>query len=176
MQLKGLMEALDKIHNPTHLGEKFGRHGDLKPENILWYRNTADDPGILVIADFGLTAVHRAISRSKVDNETISRTPEYRPPECDIKGAKISRRYDIWTLGCVFMEMIVWFLGGCTDLEQFCEDRVSLDYMSGVDKPLFYEIQGYTSGGRVNGEEVDYVVTIKEAVINVRLRSIWSYS
>ncbi|KAK6206036.1 hypothetical protein LQW54_007975 [Pestalotiopsis sp. IQ-011] len=138
-QLNGLVGALDKIHNPPHLANIYGRHGDLKPDNILWYTPYKGDPrGILVISDMGFTAVNSEISRSKQTNGK-ARTPTYRAPELDIYEANVSREYDIWCLGCIFLEMMMWILGGDALIKQFKKERMTVEnVVNGVKTPVFF--------------------------------------
>ncbi|GAP87363.1 putative serine threonine protein kinase [Rosellinia necatrix] len=123
-QLVGIAGAVQAIHHPPHLPGQYGRHGDLKPDNILWYKQCEDDPnGILVVSDMGFTVAHRTYSRSKDAAYNTARTPSYYPPEIDNAGGTISSKYDVWTLGCVFLEMVTWFLGGKEELSQFVGNR-----------------------------------------------------
>lgn len=65
--------------------------------------------GILVIADFGLMAFHRGQSRSLVPGAKLHGTPTYAPPEWQL-NYQVSRSYDIWSLGCVYLEFITWLV------------------------------------------------------------------
>ncbi|KAI0142503.1 kinase-like protein [Hypoxylon sp. NC0597] len=125
-QCLGITDGLWKIHhysswtdNQTRTDEQIpfddnrnrGRHGDIKPENILFF-STPEGNYRLVITDFGLTRFHSAHSVSKIAADRVggfSRT--YRPPEFDMKSF-ISQAYDMWSLGCVFLEFVSWFLLG----------------------------------------------------------------
>ncbi|KAL8347560.1 hypothetical protein RB601_003041 [Gaeumannomyces tritici] len=116
-QVLGLTEAIHTIHEPPNifLGDperKFGRHGDLKPENILYYPSAdgSKAPDKLVITDFGLADVHRELSKSAVPKNELSYTRSWAPPECDMKG-DINTLWDIWSLGCIFLDMACWMLG-----------------------------------------------------------------
>jgi serine/threonine protein kinase len=137
-QFYDIVDAINYIHNPSNMfndkGQKlYGRHGDIKPENILWYRKNGQD--ILVISDLGLSAVHREASRS--NQIEADATPSYRPPECDIQCednrniGRISRSFDIWSLGCMFIELITWMLLDYHGLEQFKSKRQS-SYVKGL--------------------------------------------
>ncbi|KAI0458011.1 kinase-like domain-containing protein [Xylaria acuta] len=99
----------------TSVGTKlYGRHGDIKPANILWFQNPIDvnDKGTLKLTDFGLAEFHTLHSRSNLSKSRIATSPSYRPPEYDMVEGKISRSYDIWTMGCLYLEFITWLLGG----------------------------------------------------------------
>jgi serine/threonine protein kinase len=149
-QINGLVSALNAIHNfntgkrPESQNvqtaatratgyqalqikvqkEKYGRHGDLKPENILWFsqRDSADPGGILQIADFGLGRFHGMESRSRQDPAMINGSPTYTPPEIFLRQL-VSRAYDIWSFGCIFLEFITWLLEGSSGLEKFNKMR-----------------------------------------------------
>jgi serine/threonine protein kinase len=136
-----LAKALSTIHQDANdqdpgEGERlYGRHGDIKPSNILWFppcmRAGVEDIGQLVIGDFGLGQFHSQESRSAVDPSSLARSPSYRPPEFD-KKENISRKIDIWSLGCTFLEFITWFLMGF--------DAVSKQFPQARSEPDIYDI------------------------------------
>jgi serine/threonine protein kinase len=104
----------------------FGRHGDIKAENILLFAEDVDNEhGVLVIADFGLTAFHKKASRSRQKAEYITGSPSYEGPELMLHS-NISRAYDIWGLGCLYLEFISWLVCGWEQLERFPEARVRI--------------------------------------------------
>ncbi|KAH7323473.1 kinase-like domain-containing protein, partial [Rhexocercosporidium sp. MPI-PUGE-AT-0058] len=120
----------------------FGRHGDLKPENLLWFRQdheSQDPKGILQIADFGLGRFHRRDSRSGINPETVQSSPTYEPPECKLRQP-VSRAYDIWSLGCVFLEFMTWLLEGTEQIEGFSEFRGRVETNTGIDDDNFFTI------------------------------------
>ncbi|KAG9230349.1 kinase-like domain-containing protein [Amylocarpus encephaloides] len=165
-QLSGIMAAIDHIHNPEHLyliteEQKYGKHGDIKPDNILWFQSTSDPMGILVISDLGLSTLNRAISRSNIPNEKVPKVPLYRPPECDVTGGTISRAYDIWTLGCLFLDVTTWYLGGCALLNAFEETRCSTYILTGGDNNMFFELERLDTEDRLV-----YVAQVKPQVIS----------
>ena len=100
-------------------------HGDIKPENILTFNDDRDSAlGTLKTADFGLSKLY-AISR-RTNLHTVKRggTPTYRPLECDLTLiGQVSRAYDIWSLGCVYLEVVTWFLKDWDDVEEFRKNR-----------------------------------------------------
>jgi serine/threonine protein kinase len=129
----------------------FGRHGDIKPENILYFpRSDRDLRGILVITDFGCTDFS---TREELDHnrrKSLPNSPTYRAPETDLdpEDSSITSSYDIWTLGCVFLEFLTWWLGGWTFVEHFVARRMEQD-------PSWYG----TSGGLFR---TDFFFTIIE--------------
>ncbi|KAK0609727.1 kinase-like domain-containing protein [Bombardia bombarda] len=148
-QMAGIMAAIHIIHDPKHLHDKlnpqekrYGRHGDIKPDNILWFNLGEDksDRGSLVISDMGLTSFNRDSSRSYIPNKNVLGAPGYRPPECDIEGGTVSRLFDIWTLGCLFLEMLTWLLGGQKLRNEFRKERMTVKYITGHVSDVFFEI------------------------------------
>ncbi|KAK1496615.1 protein kinase [Colletotrichum tamarilloi] len=118
-QIYGLADALDALHNYEGGGNY--RHGDLKPENILRFRDKTF-VGILKIADMGLAKRHIYATASRM-NATTTRygTVRYEPPEVATNrlDKARSRRYDIWSMGCIILEFIIWLLYGYEALEEF---------------------------------------------------------
>lgn len=73
-------------------------HRDLKPENILW----CEDKMRMKIADLGMCCAHNR-KRSK---KSGCQTPRYRAPEVYALWTDYNYKIDIWSLGCIFFEMI----------------------------------------------------------------------
>ncbi|TDZ54563.1 Homeodomain-interacting protein kinase 4 [Colletotrichum trifolii] len=95
----------------------WGRHGDIKPSNILWFSTYGEDGDHLVVADLGLTRYHSLLTKSRV-LRVDGFTGTYRAPEIDL-GGPISAKYDIWSLGCVFLEFCIWFVYGADAIKSF---------------------------------------------------------
>lgn len=118
----------------------FGRHGDIKPENILWFKNNRMySMGILQIADFGLGRFHGRDSRSGINPEKVVSSPTYEPPECKLRQP-VSRTYDIWSLGCVFLEFITWLLKGNAEIDGFSDARGRIPTGGIVNDDNFFTI------------------------------------
>ncbi|KAK5633816.1 hypothetical protein RRF57_009530 [Xylaria bambusicola] len=166
-QLVGLAEAVKTIHYPPHMEHKYGRHSDLKPDNILWYRTYGDDPnGILVVSDMGFTVAHHTLSRSNDHPATVARTPEYRPPELDTESnSTISRKSDIWPLGCIFLEMVIWFLGGKEEREGFKKSRKEEEPKYGAMTYTFFTLtQREIQSDNESGEQSKFHAEVKTSV------------
>ncbi|KUJ21647.1 kinase-like protein, partial [Mollisia scopiformis] len=137
--------------NPIPVKEEeriYGRHGDIKPENILWSdeSESGDDCassqeleqiGILVIADFGLMDFHGKQSRSMVQAD-VPASPTYAPPELRLRKS-ISRAYDIWSLGCLYLEFVTWLVCWLDELDKFPHAR-ALTSSSEINDDLYYTI------------------------------------
>jgi serine/threonine protein kinase len=132
-QLHGLAAALTAAHNlggSDTLGASY-RHGDLKPENILVFED-GGPIGKLKIGDWGeakyqgkITAIRAGRTTTRFGNK------RYEAPEVET-GVKISflgqskerrsRLGDVWAMGCITLEFIVWLLYGKRGLDQFNHD------------------------------------------------------
>ncbi|KAA8497064.1 Cyclin-dependent kinase 2 [Porphyridium purpureum] len=73
-------------------------HRDLKPQNLL-----IDRWGILKLADFGLARAF-GIPVRHYTHEVV--TLWYRAPEILLGARKYSTPVDIWSIGCIFAEMV----------------------------------------------------------------------
>ncbi|KAG8161859.1 hypothetical protein KVR01_008846 [Diaporthe batatas] len=125
-QMLGLAEALDFLHNQIGNQANF-RHGDLKPGNILHFPAKEDPYGVLKIADFGISRVHNVatLQRKGVETTTRATTPSYEAPEALSRGIPRSRKYDIWSLGCIYLEFTIWFMRDWRAVENFSLARKS---------------------------------------------------
>ncbi|KAK0643155.1 kinase-like domain-containing protein [Cercophora newfieldiana] len=121
-QYHGITDGLREIHgsnknlDPNDRNQLQGRHGDIKAENILWIKNHRGKKNHLLISDFGLSRFH---SFKSVSAEAVAPgfTPSYRPPECNLPRVNISLQYDMWTLGCLLLDFITWYLLGWESVE-----------------------------------------------------------
>ncbi|KAF4953292.1 hypothetical protein FSARC_12432 [Fusarium sarcochroum] len=126
-QCQGLADGLCAVHNYVSgqakrnsaegasqtNNQNRGRHGDIKPENILYFEQGGSARGRLVIADFTLMRFHSEESVDITESGKVGFSPTYRPPERDDgSGTIVTQSYDIWTLGCVFLEFLSWHLLG----------------------------------------------------------------
>lgn len=128
-QLRGLTDALNELHIYRGPGGGSYRHGDLKPENILCFKNDKDETevGLWKIADMGLAKHHFTDTHLRPETVTKYGTLIYQPPEVHTDKLKRasgkvmgrSRLYDIWSIGCITLELIVWLLYGYEDLKKF---------------------------------------------------------
>ena len=137
-QFLGLASALRHIHNlpdadrtagpsrnlsaPTTDTRKSGWHHDLKPENILYFKGLSSLGGEFRIADFGSGKVNTYRSGS-VNTKSPNGTLTYEPPEAANEGPT-SRPYDMWSMGCVFFELLIWAVFDYESVKTFASDRV----------------------------------------------------
>ncbi|KAI1108977.1 kinase-like domain-containing protein [Nemania sp. NC0429] len=123
----------------------YGRHGDIKPENILWFPSSTDG-GTLKLTDFGLAEFHTLYSRSNLRKSRIATSASYRPPECDMIDGRISRSYDIWTMGCLYLEFIAWLLGGWELVRDFTIARATQVATPSLDQLDYSFFESVESG------------------------------
>lgn len=142
-QFSHLAKVIRTIHNlsPTETSKpttsltphikKSGWHHDLKPQNILYfkdpyYEKISSNSGEFRIADFGAGKIHTYRSRS-IGTQSPNGTQTYEPPEAKSEGAT-SRPYDIWSLGCVFLELLIWAVFGFEAVKTFEGERIDRRY------------------------------------------------
>lgn len=113
-QLLGVCSALRMMHEyDSGYGDYAGRghtciHFDLKPDNILIERQT----GNWLLTDFGQAAL------TESQSDTIPRvgghfgTDAYAPPENDDTSMPFGPAYDIWSLGCIILEVTAFAVRG----------------------------------------------------------------
>ncbi|KAK4680737.1 hypothetical protein QC764_101410 [Podospora pseudoanserina] len=105
------------------------RHGDLKPENILQFNQSQTNDsrwlGTLKIADLGLAKQHvfATARRKEVTNQKFT-TSHYEAPEA-VANLHLprSRRFDIWSIGCVILEFVIIILYGNDGLASFYDQH-----------------------------------------------------
>lgn len=86
-----LLRGLKYIHSAGII------HRDLKPSNLLLNANCD-----LKICDFGL-------ARTSSENEFMTEyvvTRWYRAPELLLNSSEYSAAIDVWSVGCIFMELM----------------------------------------------------------------------
>ncbi|KAF5660868.1 serine threonine kinase [Fusarium heterosporum] len=145
IQCQGLIDALGTIHDtrikPLRINESgsqisqekdFGIHGDIKPANILHFSQETSHfrLGNLKVADFGLITFHTRASRTRMNRATAyAASQTYRSPEHDISFF-MSKKVDIWALGCVFSELMTWVIldTGRSELEDLRHHQQPQDF------------------------------------------------
>lgn len=140
----GLVKALYALHE--ELGDAGNcRHGDLKPGNILHFTSGTEEGtlGILKITDFGISRIHQEATFDRLGKPTITgaTSPSYEAPEAVAPKAARSRKYDIWSVGCIFLEFIVWLVQDWNAVQSFASARISTSVQVGGETPShFYRI------------------------------------
>ena len=104
--LKQMLAGLHYMHSKSVV------HRDMKPQNLLLSSNKE-----LKLADYGLARVE-GIPVKKYTHEAV--TLWYRPPDVILGSANYGLAVDLWSVGCIFAEMITGnpLFNGHTDQEQ----------------------------------------------------------
>lgn len=118
-QLAGLAAALEELHRNKY------RHGDLKPENILVFEHEKQQ-GIWKLADLGLAKFHEDATQIRPDttSNNYNGTVSYEPPEVAGRTGPRSRRYDIWCMGCITLQLVIWLLCGIKGHDEFMKKSI----------------------------------------------------
>jgi serine/threonine protein kinase len=126
LALAGLCSAVRAVHKQFSEDRtllRIGCHHDLKPKNIF----IQDDKFLL--ADFGLSRFKDAAAVSDTSYKNVGGT--YVAPECEhfdeagraTRKTVIGRPSDVWSLGCIVMEVLVYMYFGPAGVSQFEDDR-----------------------------------------------------
>lgn len=130
-QMTGIATAISYLHNDLlEQGSRYiwGAHMDLKPANILIMTDPSSACGRWEISDFGFSYLKPKDSGQELPPHPGLGT--YEPPECQLNLPQ-SRAYDIWSLGCVFLECLIWRMRGLGAIDAFGEDRLNDVEVSG---------------------------------------------
>ncbi len=121
--ISGLCSALHALHN-FHVSHMeflaIGCHHDLKPDNILVNK------GSFLLADFGLSTIKDSKKASDTSFKKVR--GDYVAPECEnleelSKRNVINRSSDIWSLGCIILELITHVMTGPEGVRDFETER-----------------------------------------------------
>lgn len=128
-QFRGMAEAVKRIHdlsykeaqttsltvNTSAPGERrTAWHHDMKPGNILYFKNSSSNCGMFRFSDWGCGKVNTDRTRSYNTKSPIG-TITYQ--------GKTSRPYDVSSLGCGVLEILVWAVFGSKAVESFSDQR-----------------------------------------------------
>ncbi|KAH7071152.1 hypothetical protein BKA63DRAFT_517433 [Paraphoma chrysanthemicola] len=115
------------------------QHGRLKHENILWFQGIGESgpAGILKIADLRVAHFHSNSSRiyPRDDLDFTYDAPEYK------FGLTETSQCDIWSMGCILLQMIVWYLRGWKGVDDFSVARCADSKGRLIDSDSFFGIE-----------------------------------
>lgn len=129
-RLKGYFACLCHALLYLHEREKPIKHRDIKPENIL-----IDAFGTVILTDFDISKEYRSREAAVTSGKTMC-TVKYAPKET-LSGRNRDLDSDIFSLGCVFLEMATVMLG-----ESFTNlyDHISGQTPNGGQTPDIYVV------------------------------------
>ncbi len=101
-----LLSAVEACHKRNIL------HRDLKPDNCFFLAD-----GTMKLGDFGLARLY-GTPKTRLSPEPI--TLWYKPPEMLLGATEYCAAVDMWSVGCIFAQMILRkpFLEGISDISQ----------------------------------------------------------
>jgi serine/threonine protein kinase len=154
IQLQGISSALKRMHgfgseesghSERMTGSKICIHFDLKPDNILVEEGLNGAAGRWLITDFGQAALApRGNGTTPLVGGHFG-TDAYAPPEID-ESVDTGRAYDIWSLGCIMLEIAAFVLysyAGLKGAQGLDQARRSTQPGSrGTDERFFYRERG----------------------------------
>lgn len=128
-----LLEGIKYLHDHWII------HRDLKTSNLL-----LDDNGTLKICDFGLA---RKYGNPLREYSPIVVTLWYRPPELLMGCKKYAPSIDLWSIGCIFFELMVRkpLFTGNTEIEQLTMIFNELGYPTQEKWPSFTKLPNFKS-------------------------------
>ncbi|KAM0228896.1 hypothetical protein ACHAPO_010420 [Fusarium lateritium] len=181
VQLKGLATALRQLHYfglpddladlPPSVKDEYDqtavnisiRHGDLKPENLLWFLEETvggEKSRYLKIADMGLAKRHVMATQDRTYlTSTRYGTILYEAPEAQTSNSGRSRQYDVWSMGCIALEWVIWILYGNAQLQRFHSHLKGY----GNEFTPYYQLDARSSSGgaKVHPAVVHWISHIK---------------
>ena len=138
-QILGLATALSAAHNLNNTEASYC-HGDFKPENILVFTSEDGSLGTFKIGDWGEAKYHKGRTEMRFMKKTARYgTLRYEAPEVvtglksklkDQPEKRRSRLYDVWSMGCIMLECIVWLLYGLDGIKRLQETYLPLSTKS----------------------------------------------
>lgn len=145
-EVLGLIQALHRIitYDVSDSTESlYGFHFDIKPENILVQNDNS-----FVISDFGqATFLKVGGTSSRVVGN--GGTDAFAPPEIDNLNVKQSRKFDIWSLGCILVDIATFVAHGREGLPRLDELRHTKLVDSNKEDDRFFERIPGTEGFRI---------------------------
>ncbi|KAE8675774.1 putative serine/threonine-protein kinase [Hibiscus syriacus] len=105
--MKQLLMALEHCHMQGVM------HRDIKASNIL-----VNNEGVMKLGDFGLANILTSKNKNQLTSRVV--TLWYRPPELLMGSTSYDVSVDLWSVGCVFAEVLMGkpILKGITEVEQ----------------------------------------------------------
>ncbi|MCJ1440891.1 MAG: hypothetical protein MMC23_001377 [Stictis urceolatum] len=151
-----LADALWYLHTGIILADSPAQvyciHMDLKPENVLIMSATDHPVGQWQLSDFGLSVIDTQTSCQDTRYLTIGEAAKflesnvrpqrkpgtYQAPEVEPSTAnKVGRKTDVWSMACIFSEVLAFALGGRELLLEFRSARL-FENESGDKDDYFY--------------------------------------
>ncbi|KAK3304179.1 kinase-like domain-containing protein [Chaetomium strumarium] len=102
-QCVGIASGLNRIHRYTSTETATDEEADASPRNNKIYGRHGD-----------IKPENILLFRDHQNSQDL---------ECDMEKRTVSRSFDIWSLGCVLLEFVAWYLGGWDLVSEFVTCR-----------------------------------------------------
>ncbi|KAL9120617.1 MAG: hypothetical protein Q9187_002825 [Circinaria calcarea] len=157
--MHGIADGLSYLHNfrarpaTSRTGCEplmHGYHHDIKPRNIL-VRGSA-----FILADFGTSKLKDIDKDTKTmwKNTTFEYgAPECRDPETWVAGT-VGRALDIWSLACVFSEIVTYALHGSKGILEFRRQRLK-EHLNGGMTQCFHDGENLDSDVGIHLDDLE---------------------
>ena len=123
LSMSCLASAVDHLHMMSI------SHNDIKPRNVLLLPEVSSTQNgwQIFLADFGISEpyhVNAKETRCQADGKAAAGTPRYHAPEVQCRSGSETigwsgHKADIWSLGCIFAEVLTFALKGKSGLQSF---------------------------------------------------------
>jgi serine/threonine protein kinase len=147
--ITGAIEYVHRKYKSPSGDESTGFNHDIKPRNILLFQSRDGRSKIFRLCDWGLGQFHGLQSGSGTTVREPS-DPAYTPPERDVESGlgirKVSRSADVWSWGCVILEILVWITFGPEGVENFFKARESEYHDKQVSVARFWDVLPNANG------------------------------
>jgi serine/threonine protein kinase len=117
----------DMLDGVVYLHRIHVMHRDLKPSNMLIFKD-----GTLKLGDFGLSREAAPSEAVKVQRETC--TLWYRAPELIMGDLTYNSKIDVWSAGCIVLEMLVGRCATAGRVEDVCRCQKPTHYNYNEDQ------------------------------------------
>lgn len=157
-ELVGIAGALVALHKRGY------RHGNLKPDNIVRF-DCGTRLGHLKISGFSLATASAGSTAATRPKSTLTDahygTRLYEAPALDFPlTLHSSQRDDLWPMGCIVLEIIIWLLYGNGELMEFNKSLADSSMRGGCYWALTDNEEGHQEI-HVNTRVVAYMEIIK---------------
>lgn len=155
-QMHGVMKAFKSLHEGWEAPEDdadglvphYAFHFDLKPSNVLIQSH------IWRVSDFGQSRIKWDFTGSTRRTDVGATTDTYAPPEYLRAGYKPRLKYDIWSLGCILLEVLAFSLRGVEGIADLEEKRKTRDHSDNTFDHVLYEKEESTNPGAYRTKRV----------------------
>jgi hypothetical protein len=163
-QLIGIVGGLTVLHsfkNPERRYFRLGEDGNLRARNILWFKHLGQLGTLKIGGELMLMNFTQALHYDEVPMP-IEASTTYCPPDAE-RGFPTSDKWDIWGLGCLYLEFITYLIFGSRGITEFANQRLGdtepdLLELLGVHSP-FYSPNYET----INASVIDWISRLKRS-------------